>query len=333
MWSNPPSSSKNGHSPWAWSLGMGMGSLGSLCGIGTNSARIFPDVPVAPIALGAQKVHWPTEVDNYGVMMRTKYGPFIVLKNYGANQKRKRAVVPPLIDLSILLDVARTSKPLSETLATADNLMGYTEWASRRLGPSVCSKQVAAAETIANRHGLPEALHVGAAAGTGHAWAFDESWISEYSREERLEAHHAATPVKAPCGEATKVRPEKVRDIPRKRASLPSAVRMAVWNKHFGREAGVGECYCCSEKIYQQAFECGHVLASAKGGSDAVDNLRPVCQLCNKSMSDDHMDDFMRIYFPHSIPLSNVEIVEQREKEPRVRLRAKRTGVTPMMID
>jgi 5-methylcytosine-specific restriction endonuclease McrA len=271
-------------------------------------------------------------------MIRTKYGPFVVLRSENLTQKRKRAVVPPLIDLNILLDAARNSTPLSKSLMTAGRLLGYTEWASRRLSqdPSVCSaKQVVAADAIANRHGLSGALHIGAVAAAGHPWAFDESWISEYSQEERITSPDHQTTRRAlneVCGCPPKggyeYVPENKRALSgsspvRKRASLPSAVRMAVWNKHFGREAGAGECYCCREKIYQQAFECGHILAAAKGGSDAIDNLRPLCRNCNLSMRDDHMDDFMRIYFPNSVDDKVPET-----KEPRIRIRAKRSGAT-----
>ena len=176
------------------------------------------------------------------------------------------------------------------------------------------TKQIKAAVAIAKRHGLPEAMHIGASASTGHRWALDEDWIKEYVRGG--EGH-------VPCTVPLVAEPAK-KENGRKRASLPSAVRMAVWNKHFGREAGVGECYCCGEQIFQQAFECGHVLAAAKGGSDAVDNLRPLCSICNKSQGDDHMDDFMSVYFPN---------VRDSKKEPRARIKAKRTGVAPMAID
>ena len=355
-----------------------------LCGHARGtSTRVHPDNRPAPVIA----CDWPAEVDTYGLMLRTKYGPFIVMKGGpDQRQKRKRTVTPPLIDLGILLDAAKSSKPLSKSIATAGMLLGYTEWASRRLtrSPQLCTaKQVVAADAIADRHGLPEALYVGAAAAGGHAWVFDEAWISEFSREERIDGSFSVGHVppsdpsslllasrlpssrfpttrlpesQAPVSIDLEIRRKSVAfDLPgasvkggspersRKRASIPSAVRMALWNKHFGREAGVGECFCCGEKIYQQAFECGHVLAAAKGGSDAVHNLRPLCSVCNRSQGDDHMDDFIALYFPHRKPAQNefrkgedapeAQVESQTKTErSRVRLRARRSA-EPMILD
>ena len=40
-------------------------------------------------------------------------------------------------------------------------------------------------------------------------------------------------------------------------------------------------------------FECGHVKAKTNGGKNSVENLRPICGICNKSMGTNHMYDFM----------------------------------------
>lgn len=79
----------------------------------------------------------------------------------------------------------------------------------------------------------------------------------------------------------------------RRRVALPLAVRRAVWNQHFGERCGVAQCCCCRAEITQQQFECGHVQAVASGGEDTLDNLRPVCSSCNKSMGTANMDAFM----------------------------------------
>ncbi|PNH08369.1 hypothetical protein TSOC_005130 [Tetrabaena socialis] len=76
------------------------------------------------------------------------------------------------------------------------------------------------------------------------------------------------------------------------RRPLPRASRCAVWNRFFGEWAGVGACYCCRREITQQNYECGHILAACKGGSDAISNLRPICTTCNRSMGSRHMDEF-----------------------------------------
>ena len=83
-----------------------------------------------------------------------------------------------------------------------------------------------------------------------------------------------------------------------KRRPIPRAVRFTVWNTYVGKSQGMGECCCCRAFVSQQDFECGHVLAASKGGSDDVANLRVLCHSCNSSMGSMHMDEFIRLYFP-----------------------------------
>lgn len=82
---------------------------------------------------------------------------------------------------------------------------------------------------------------------------------------------------------------------PRKKG-IPAAVRFALWNAAFGEHQGVGSCFCCGRQISQQIFEAGHVVATSKGGSDALDNLRPICSMCNKSMGNTDMMEFIQKY-------------------------------------
>ena len=77
-----------------------------------------------------------------------------------------------------------------------------------------------------------------------------------------------------------------------KRKRLTVAARNAVWNQWIGIELGLGACHCCGRQVYQQDFECGHVVAASRGGSDAPDNLRPLCRACNRSMRDRNLYEF-----------------------------------------
>ena len=328
---------------------------------GGTATRAFPEHGGGGGGGGFHQ-NWPTVVTTYGMLMRTHYGPFVVLRT-SSNEggKRKRSVPPPLIDLEDLLQTARQSTPMARMLPNAGKLLEYTEWASRRLSLSneCTTKQVAASMAIAKRHGLPEAIHIGASASTGHRWAFNEGWIGEFmqgSSIPRKEADADAEAQLAPLPSRRHTTPST--QGARKRASLPTAVRMAVWNRHFRKESGVGKCYCCAGVIFQQGFECGHVVAAAKGGSDAIDNLRPVCSICNKSQGDDHMDDFIAVYFPNSIRSATSATFDasldasaaasasasasasafdtlDATSPVRVRIRAKRTGChgCPMNVD
>ena len=42
-------------------------------------------------------------------------------------------------------------------------------------------------------------------------------------------------------------------------------------------------------------FEAGHIIAERCGGPTNIENLRPICSLCNRSMGLKNMIDFMKI--------------------------------------
>jgi hypothetical protein len=78
---------------------------------------------------------------------------------------------------------------------------------------------------------------------------------------------------------------------------IPTAIRNCVWNMYMGIEKKQGLCFCCnSEPITSANFHCGHVVASSKGGTNKVQNLRPVCGLCNSSMGSTNMEEFKETY-------------------------------------
>ena len=78
--------------------------------------------------------------------------------------------------------------------------------------------------------------------------------------------------------------------------NIPKTIKSMVWNKYIGKEKGIGECYVCNEDVDSKHFELGHIFAKSKGGEDTVDNLRPVCSLCNKSIGTKDMDEFKKQY-------------------------------------
>ena len=92
---------------------------------------------------------------------------------------------------------------------------------------------------------------------------------------------------------------EKERIVNKK--NIPKTIRAQVWEKYIGLENGYGECFCCKNEIKQIHFECGHTISKSNGGKNAVDNLRPICSLCNKSMGTRNMNEFIGTYFKSSI--------------------------------
>lgn len=84
----------------------------------------------------------------------------------------------------------------------------------------------------------------------------------------------------------------------KQRRTIPKAVRASVW-KFYMKGKPEGKCYCCgTETISFTNFEVGHNKAVAKGGSDSIDNLRPICRTCNSSMGTKSIESFKKKYFP-----------------------------------
>ena len=76
--------------------------------------------------------------------------------------------------------------------------------------------------------------------------------------------------------------------------------RQKVWQTYMGNVER-GECLCCgSEPITKNNFHVGHVEAKAKGGSDDMANLRPVCGWCNTRMGTKNMVVFQKEKHPNA---------------------------------
>lgn len=79
--------------------------------------------------------------------------------------------------------------------------------------------------------------------------------------------------------------------------SIPRTVKNCLWINYFGRDMRTGLCACCQrEPITINNFHAGHIKSEREGGSTTLDNLAPICPLCNSSMSTMHMNDFINKY-------------------------------------
>lgn len=85
-------------------------------------------------------------------------------------------------------------------------------------------------------------------------------------------------------------------EIP-KRKKLPDGIRKKLWKNHFGDYAAVGNCKVCTDQIHINRFEAGHIVSVAKGGSDHIENLLPICQNCNRSMGTTNLYEYKNTYF------------------------------------
>ena len=77
------------------------------------------------------------------------------------------------------------------------------------------------------------------------------------------------------------------------KSHISQKLREMVWNKYIGESVGKALCLCCgTTEIRMLNFSCGHVIPRSQGGPDTIDNLRPICFLCNSSMNTLNLFDF-----------------------------------------
>lgn len=103
-----------------------------------------------------------------------------------------------------------------------------------------------------------------------------------------------------PIKEAVKAPIIKADDTPIKKRvkkeKIPATLKNIVWHKYF-ESSLTGLCQCCKvENISKAIFDAGHIISEKNGGQVVLDNLKPICKLCNSSMGKTNMDDFMKKY-------------------------------------
>jgi hypothetical protein len=104
------------------------------------------------------------------------------------------------------------------------------------------------------------------------------------------------------------IKAPKVNNVIKKRIS--PTLRQEVWVKYFGDDTK-GICSCCGiREIFLMDYYCRRNVSERFGGTTTLDNLRPVCRLCDRSVGTKTMDDFMEEY-----GLNNV-----RKKKPNINI-------------
>ena len=92
--------------------------------------------------------------------------------------------------------------------------------------------------------------------------------------------------------------------VPKKR--IPKKVKNDSWDKYIGVEKGQAKCIVCKiTTINSKDFEAGHIISDKNGGGIHVNNIMPICGLCNKSMSAENMDSYIAKYYPENLEYFN----------------------------
>ena len=77
--------------------------------------------------------------------------------------------------------------------------------------------------------------------------------------------------------------------------TIPGALREQVWLLYCGDRLfkHKGLVTWCENIMTPFSFEVGHNIPESKGGPTDINNLRPICSKCNRSMGDDYtIDEF-----------------------------------------
>ena len=79
---------------------------------------------------------------------------------------------------------------------------------------------------------------------------------------------------------------------------IPISLKQNVWVRYNG-EIYKAKCNVewCENHITPFTFEAGHNIPESKGGETSLDNLRPICSSCNKSMGNRYtIQEYSEIY-------------------------------------
>ena len=108
----------------------------------------------------------------------------------------------------------------------------------------------------------------------------------------------------------------------KRKKSIPKTLRKQVW-KSYNKEESSALCFCCKlNKIdYMDPWECGHVISEYNGGSLNIDNLRPICSSCNKSMGTQNMNTYIKTYFD----TNKKNVIEKKVIEKNVKKKKKKS--------
>lgn len=93
----------------------------------------------------------------------------------------------------------------------------------------------------------------------------------------------------------------------RKKKHIPVALKRQSWYNLYTKQVGQTKCPICNAvDITQLDFECAHIISEYNDGPTAVNNLMPLCNHCNKSMSKRNILDYAKEFYPSNIQIYHI---------------------------
>ena len=73
------------------------------------------------------------------------------------------------------------------------------------------------------------------------------------------------------------------------RKKISSILKKTVWKKYFGDDSITGKCMFegCNNILSLNvinSWHCGHILSVYNGGTNDLNNIKPICPECNANM-------------------------------------------------
>ena len=89
-----------------------------------------------------------------------------------------------------------------------------------------------------------------------------------------------------------------VEELATRSRRIPPKLRKQVWEFYsLNPKNTTNPCFVCQDKINVWDFECGHVQSHAEGGPISLENLRPICGSCNKSMGVTNLFEYKKTFY------------------------------------
>lgn len=82
-----------------------------------------------------------------------------------------------------------------------------------------------------------------------------------------------------------------IHNVNNERINVNKHLKKLVWSKRNNYNLN-GVCYVCCKNIDYDSFECGHVCSIFNGGETNLNNLEPICRLCNNDMGTTNLLDY-----------------------------------------
>ena len=100
-----------------------------------------------------------------------------------------------------------------------------------------------------------------------------------------------------------------------KRKPISKGLRDIVWLKYMGNKMQ-GKCYCCKIKpIHNMDFQVGHNKSVYCGGTNHINNLRPICRSCNNAMGIKSIEWYKNKYYGK--PTKKSKPIKKKSKAPK----------------